>query len=368
MFRIAKIEACAVSIPLESPLRMAGVDIASAENLIVRVSDRDGNRGWGEAASAPLMTGETAEGMVAAVRYMAPQLEETEVESPEALHRSIDRLVYGNNGAKAAIEIALLDLIGRRRKQPLHELLGGRVRDEAVMLTMVASGDPESEVRNAREQRDAGFAAFKIKVGNRAPEDDLERVAAVRAAAGKEARLSADANQGYDRDCALRFAEGAAQAGLDFMEQLVAADDLEGMAACARSSTVPLGADEGLHSFADIRRHRDAGAAQGGSLKTIKLGGAFAVMEAARLMQTLGMHVNLAGKVAESGIASAAVAHLSMAVPQLDWDTSITCRYLADDIVAEPLRIVDGRLRLGDEAGLGVTVDIDKLTRYRSVH
>ena len=367
MFRISGIDCCAVGIPLASPIRMAGEEILSADNLVVRIGDGEGNFGWGEAASAPLMTGETAEGMVAAARFMAERLDGTEVGEPAELYRSIEKLIYGNHGAKAAIEIALIDLMGKRANRPVCELLGGRVRDEAVMLTMVAGGDLESELDSARKQLAAGFSAFKVKIGSLAPERDLERVAAVRAAAGNEVRISADANQGYGRDDALRFAEGAAQAGLDFMEQLVAADDLEGMAACARSSSVPLGADEGLHSVADIRRHSETGAASGGSLKTIKLGGAFAVMDAARLMLELGMHVNLAGKVAETGIASAAVAHLSLAVPQLDWDTSITCQYLADDIVEEKLRIVGGRLRLPDRPGLGIAVDQTRLAKYRTV-
>ena len=368
MFRISGIDCCAVSIPLAAPIRMAGEEIFSADNLVVRVSDGDGNVGWGEAASAPLMTGETPEGLVAASRFMASRLDGTEIGDPAELYRSLDRLIYGNHGAKAAIEIALIDLIGKRSRKPAYELLGGRMRDDAVMLTMIAGGDPESELRSAREQLASGFSAFKVKVGTGEPERDLERVAAVRGVTGKGVRISADANQGYGREDALRFAEGAAQAGLDFMEQLVMAHDLEGMAACARSSSVPLGADEGLHSFADIRRHSETGAASGGSLKTIKLGGAFAVMDAARLMQDLRMHVNLAGKVAETSIASAAVVHLALAVPQLDWDTSVTCQYLGDDIVADPLRIVGGRLRPADRPGLGIAVDETRLAKYRSIH
>ncbi len=96
-------------------------------------------------------------------------------------------------------------------------------------------------------------------------ERDLERVTAVRAAAESAAKISADANQGYSRDEAITFAQGAAQAGLDFMEQLVMADDLDGMAACARESSDPLGADEGPHSMRDIRDHHAHSAVAGGS-------------------------------------------------------------------------------------------------------
>ena len=82
MFRISGIDCCAVSIPLAAPIRMAGEEILSADNLVVRIDDGEGNFGWGEAASAPLMTGETAEGMVAAARFIAGRLDGMEVGEP----------------------------------------------------------------------------------------------------------------------------------------------------------------------------------------------------------------------------------------------------------------------------------------------
>ena len=367
MFKIAKIRAFAVSVPLRSPMKMAGTEVRTADNLIIRIRDQDGNVGWGEGASAPAMTGETPEGMVAAARFMASRLEGSDVTDLPDLHLRLDRLMYGNHGAKAAIEIALLDLAGKRQKNPLYELLGGKVRGDAIILTMVAGGDLQTEIEDVKRQVEAGFSAFKVKVGVNNPEHDLERAMAVRSAADSDARISADANQGYAREDAIRFAQGAAQAGLDFMEQLVAADDLDGMAACAQASSVPLGADEGLHSVRDIRLHKERGAASGGSLKPIKLGGAYAVLEASRLMQDLGMHVNLAGKLAETSIASAAIAHLAVTLPQLDWDASVTNQYLADDIVTDPVEIVNGRVRPNDEPGLGIVPSEEKLAKYTSI-
>ena len=111
----------------------------------------------------------------------------------------------------------------------------------------------------------------------------------------------------------------------------------------------------------------EAGAAAGGSLKTIKLGGAIAVQEAGRLMNDLGMHVNLAGKLSETSIASAAIAHLAVALPRLDWDASVTNQYMTDDVVAEPIRVVDGTLDAPDAPGLGVVPDEAKLAKYTTL-
>jgi muconate cycloisomerase len=106
------------------------------------------------------------------------------------------------------------------------------------------------------------------------------------------------------------------------------------------------------------------GAAAGGSLKTIKLGGVLAVMEAGRLMHRLGMRVNLAGKTAETSIASAAIAHLAVVLPEVAWDTSMTAPYLAADVVTQPLLIDAGYIAPPDGPGLGVRVDGEKLARF----
>jgi muconate cycloisomerase len=365
MFRIARIEAFAISVPMTMTMRLAGHSIASADNLIVRIADVDGTVGWGEAASAPTMTGETPEGMVAAARFMASRLEGVDVGELAGWDQLPHHVMYGNDGAKAAIEMAMLDLAGKRLGKPLYEMLGGRIRRDAAILTMVAGGGPEGEIENAKAQARAGFVAFKVKVGVNAPAEDLARARAVRDALGDKVRISADANQGYGREDAIAFARGAEDAGLDFMEQLVAGTDLEAMAACAESSSVPLGADEGFHSLADIERHHRHRAAAGGSLKPIKLGGLMVVLEAARLMDRLGMQVNLAGKIAETSISSAAIAHLAHVVPKLDWDVSVTNQYLAEDVTDEPIRIVEGRVRAPDRPGLGVAPSEAKLKKFK---
>ena len=365
MFKIAKIDTFGVGLPLKAPIKMSSVVIDIAENIIVRIEDTDGTVGWGEATEAPTMTGESVPGMLAAVKFLKPLMIGQEIEDLPHIHAMMDDLMYGNHGAKSAIEIALLDLAGKRDDKPLYEILGGKVRDEAPILTMLAGGDQDAEVANAKEQADQGFVAFKVKIGALSPERDLERSRAARDALGDKARISADANQGYSQDKALVFSKGAADAGLDFMEQLVDYRDLDGMAACAQASKVPLGADEGFHALSDIYAHQEKAAAHGGSLKTIKLGGAFPVMEAGRVMDEMSMHVNLAGKVADSSIASAAIAHLALCLPQLDWDTSITNQYLAEDLVEDPIKIIGGVVRLSDAPGLGVEPSNALLQKYK---
>jgi muconate cycloisomerase len=272
--------------------------------------------------------------------------------------------MYGNSGAKSAIDMAIYDLAGKRAGVPVSELLGGALRRELPVLWMLAANDRAADTAAAKRMAERGFIAFKVKVGSGTIAGDLARSAAAREALGANARISADANQAFSVADGVRFAQGAAPAGLDFIEQPVMGHDLDGMAEVARATPVPVGTDEGVHSLADIERHHALKAARGASLKTIKLGGLEQVMAAGRLMQALGMHVNLAGKLADSSIASAAIVHIGAALPQLDWDISITCQYLAQDLVTEPLKVVNGHVRVPDRPGLGVTVDESKLSRF----
>jgi muconate cycloisomerase len=310
------------------------------------------------------MTGETPEGMLAAANFMLPHLIGREVEDLAAFATRLDELMYGNSGAKSAIDMAIHDLAGKRARVPVFELLGGALRRDLPVLWMLAANDRAADTAAARRMADAGFVAFKVKVGVGTVPGDLARAADVRATVAATTRISADANQAFALADAVRFAEGAQAAGLDFIEQPVMGHDLHGMAAVARVTPVPIGTDEGIHSLADIERHHALKAARGASLKTIKLGGLGQVMAAGRLMHALGMHVNLAGKIADSSIASAAIVHLGAALPQLDWDISVTCQYLAQDIVTEPLRVERGHVRVSDRPGLGVTVDETKLSRF----
>src|SRR5262245_56251630 len=109
--KIKRVEAIAVSFPMKKPVVMAGVEIARADNVLVRIEANNGVVGWGEAASAPTMTGETVESMIAAIGYLVPVLEGREAEGIAGVLAAMAARMYANNGAKAAIEIALHDLV-----------------------------------------------------------------------------------------------------------------------------------------------------------------------------------------------------------------------------------------------------------------
>src|SRR5688572_14228670 len=124
---IRRVDAIPVALPLKAPMKMAGVTITKAENLLVRVESMDGAVGWGEAPSAPTMTGDTLGGLVAAVRdHLAPLLIGKDANGD---HRAtLQRALTGNTGAHSAVEMALLDLVGRASNMRLIDLTARPLR------------------------------------------------------------------------------------------------------------------------------------------------------------------------------------------------------------------------------------------------
>ena len=363
--RIKRVEPIAVSFPMRKPVFMAGVEIRQADNILVRVETDNGIVGWGEAASAPTMTGETVESMMAAVHYLTPAVEGRLAEDIAGTASAMASRMYGNSAAKAAIEMAIHDLVGRATNRPVYALLGGKRRSRIALLGVISNGELAADLRDAGDKKAAGFRAFKIKVGIDKPMVDGERTRQVCRLLGPGLLISSDANQGWSTDEALQYARAVAGSGLDFFEQPVLADDIAGMAAVSAAADFAIGADESIHGLEDIRRHHERKAARGVSLKTIKLGGMRAVMAAGLLCEQLGMAVNVSCKTGESSISCAAGIHIASALPQIAWGLTITNEGLSDDTSAQPIRSAGGHVTVSDRPGLGIEVDEDRVRRYR---
>ena len=367
--KITTIEAIAVSLPMKKPVQMAGETVAQAENVFVRIESDAGAVGWGEAASAPTMTGETIAGMMAAIELMRPKLIGRAAYDFAGAVAAMNARLYGNSGAKAAIDMALHDLVGRASGRPVYALFGAKQRNRMPVLAVIGSEDAAADLREAQARWNAGYRAFKIKVGLGSPEADVVRTMMLcqalkgQAQSGEPCLISADANQGFSVDGALTFVRGIGDCGLDFFEQPVAAHDLDGMSHIAAATKVPIGADEGIHSLDDIARHHERKAARGVSLKAIKLGGLSGLFAASRLCGHLGMKVNISCKTGETSLASAAAVHLSAVAPAIAWGLTVTNSGLAEDVTATPLRVDGGHVELPERPGLGIDVDEHRLRR-----
>jgi muconate cycloisomerase len=361
---IRRVDAIPVALPLKTPMKMSAETIVAAQNLLVRVEATDGTVGWGEAASAPTMTGDTLGGLVAAVRdHLAPMITGKSARDWLAMRPTLHRALLGNGGAHSAVEMAVLDLIGRASGRRLIDIIAKPRRNAVKPMWLLGNKTADEDVAEAHAKQAAGFDFFKLKIGVKPLAKEIAIAFAEREALPKTP-LCADANCGLTFAAARSYAEKTRKAKLMFVEQPLAYDDIEGLKKLTRATKVPIGADEGIHSFADIETHARAGAG-GISLKLIKLGGLIAAVEAGKLCQKLGLSVNIAAKIAESSISSAAALQLACAVPKADWGVSLTHFYLAEDIVRRPLPLANGLVALPDAPGLGVEVDEAAVERFR---
>ena len=364
---ITRVDAMGVAIPLKKPMRMAGVRITHAENLIVRIEADNGMVGWGESASAPTMTGDLVPGMLCAVeQFFKPLLIGKEIFERNTLMQQVHRAVLRNSGAKCAVDSALLDLCGKTMEMPVYELLGGARRRELRPMHLLGNDSIDEDVKEARAKMADGISFFKIKVGVKPTEQEVESTRLLRQALGPEAILCADGNMGLSADQVIAYCDQVAEQNLLFLEQPLRSDNLQGMADLASRLSIPICADESVGSTADMMQLKTSGAASGVNLKIIKFGGLAAVVHASHLCEEIGFAINLACKVGESSIAAAGISQIGYVMSNLDWGISMTNHYLADDLVLEPVAPVNGVIRIDRKPGLGITVDEQKVQKYRT--
>jgi len=362
---IRRVDAIPVALPLVKPVRMAAETVTHARNILVRIEAADGAVGWGEAASAPTMTGDTLGGLTAAVRdHLGPALIGADAWMRPALMKRLRAVLHRNPGAHSAVEMALLDLAGQASGLRLIDLVGGPLRREVAPMWLIGNATPDEDVAEAKANAREGIRFFKLKVGVKPLDTEIATALAVREALGPDVPICADANCGFSYQAARRYLAATREADLLFLEQPFADGDLKSLAALARSTAIPIGADEGIHSLHDIEAHAAAGAGCV-SLKLIKLAGFTATLTAGALCRRLGLAVNVAGKMAESSLGAAATVHLACGLDNVDWGVSLTHFYLAEDIVRAPLAMVDGLVTLPGKAGLGVAIDEAAVTRLR---
>ena len=280
-----------LEVPMRQPIKMAGETLTHAQTLLVRLIDEQGHEGWGEASSAPLMTGETLASIVASTEYLVSRLMGQRVDAPGAIAAMQKRVLVANPSAKSCHETALMDLLAQRQGVPLYQLLAGANGPTGAgrleMLHMLASGDLDGEIEEALRLRRDSYRHWKIKIGSGDAAHDVRRIRAICAELQGDV-VSADANQGLSIEAAGQIAEAGVQSGLSFLEQPFRVSMMEAMAALHQASGLALCADESISDTDDIAAHVQARAAQGVSLKLIKLGGTQRLVEAGRLCLASG--------------------------------------------------------------------------------
>ncbi len=307
---------------LEKPFRIATETTWDQEEVVVQLVDSRGHVGYGEASPSPFILGANAGTIVAALDAMIPLVLGEDPRGLRHVMEKLDRVWSGQAAAKAALDLALHDLVGQIYGEPVWRLLGGSSAEPLDTDYTVSLDTPEAMAQEAQALVAQGFRTIKIKVGVD-PREDVDRVRAIRKAVGEEVALRIDANQGWTRSEAVWALQRMAEYDIQFVEQPVPAADLEGLAWVRRRSPIPVMADEAVHSPQDALRVLCAQAADLVNIKLMKCGGLLRAMEMASLCQAAEVPCMI-GSMVESNLSATAAVHLALAHPNIafrDLDT-----------------------------------------------
>jgi muconate cycloisomerase len=380
---IAAIELHHIALPTRREHKWTGLTEPIGGYVLVKMTDELGAEGWGEAPALKDWGGEfgryygESPGTTIEVvtRHLTPAVKGCPPGEVVELHARMDHAIKGFPYAKAAVEFAAYDLAGKQCGLPVYRLLGGAIRRRIPVthsIGLIGFGEAEHEAAQVVAE---GIRTIKIKVGVD-PDRDVEMVRRIRDTVGTGIALCVDANQGYRTPGeAIRTLRRMERFDLIYFEQPV--EGIERLAQVARAIDVPVMADESAWNAHDVLQIIEQRAAQIISIYTTKPGGLYRAMEAAAVARAAGIICNVNGSV-ETGIGNLANLALAAAAPAVVLSCVVPVStpaeaqsgqiagiYYKDDLIAEPMRLVDGAIELPTAIGMGIAVDKDKVARYR---
>ena len=352
--KITEVRLGRLHAPLRVPFKTALRSVDRVEDILVELHTDTGAVGYGEAPPTGPITGDTAGGIIGAVRELiAPALIGQEVDDFEAVAARVQKAGVHNTSAKAAVDMALWDLYGQLHGIPVHKLLGGARRQLVTDIT-ISVNPPEQMAADARDAVARGYDCLKVKVGAD-PALDTARLAAVRAAVGDGVCIRIDANQAWSPRQAVRILNEMQDKGLalELVEQPVPADDLEGLAYVTRHSWVPVMADESVFSPADALRIMQHRAADFINIKLMKCGGLTNALRIAAAAEVYGVECMI-GCMLEAKVAVNAAVELACArsiITRVDLDGPVLCSV---DPVVGGAQFDEKVITVSDAPGMGI--------------
>ena len=321
--KITQVRLGRISTPLRVPFKTALRTVNSVEDVIVELHTDTGAVGYGEAPPTGVITGDTTGAILGAIQdHIAPALLGRDLDEFEDLTAAVQKALVHNTSAKAAVDMALWDLLGQKYSAPVYRMLGGARKNIVTDITI--SVNPPEEM--ARRQ-----------------------------AVGRDIRLRIDANQAWNAKQAVRILNQMQEKGLDieFVEQPVPAADLEGMQYVTRHADVPVLADESVFSPADALRIMQTGAADLVNIKLMKCGGITNALRIAAAAEVYGVECMI-GCMLEAKISVNAAVELACAkkiITKIDLDGPVLC---SEDHILGGAVFDEKNITVSDAPGMGI--------------
>jgi len=327
--KITSVNTRTVTIPLNTVFKTALRTVDTLENVLVTVATDTALTGYGSAAPTAVITGETVASISGAVEHIGNAIAGMELNDHEAVFQKLNRCMIGNNSAKAAVDMALYDLLAQSLQIPLYQLLGGIVHPVATDIT-ISLGDIDTMVADSRRRLAEGFSILKIKVGND-PQLDIERLEQIYQAVGDRATIRIDANQGWSAKQAVYVAAELVhrRVPIELMEQPVTARGWSDMAFVRAHAPMPVYADESVCTARDALELIKIGGVDGINIKLMKCGGIYNAKKIAAVAEAASVPCMI-GSMMECSISVTAAAHLAVSTANItgyDLDAPLFCSF-----------------------------------------
>ena len=359
--KISRVAASVVCIPRSRALKTAYGVSPSTNTVVVKADTDEGISGWGQTVAPAPWGGDSAEVIKLQIdRYLGPALLGQDPFCIERLHQRMFAALRDAQNAMTALDFALWDIKGRALDVPVHQLLGGACMPGARLHAFVEREEPQRMAARIDELAAQGWRYFKTKIGF-GVQADLLWYSRLRELVADDMVFQLDGNTGYTLGAAVQALTGMeAMGGVALFEQPVR--HLDEMAALAARLATPLQADEATSSPRSVYEIAVAKAAHVLHFKIHRYGGLLPAARMAHVAEAAGLEISVAPYF---DIYAAAAAHFAAATPVAKWpagfsdmqDSILTKTYAPQGQVLEP----------PSGAGLGVTVDEDKLAHYAAM-
>jgi len=352
--KIASVEIFRFDLPMKNgPYKMANAEVWSLETTLVRIGADTGLYGWGETCPVgPTYAEAHARGAQVALERVSPALIGAEI-SPLTINRTMHNQLNGHNYAKAAVDIAVHDLLGKQYGVRVADLLGGAATDRIPSYFATGVGAPDEIARIAKEKRDEGYRRLQIKLAGRHVETDIEIVRKVwDVISGSGVRLAIDGNRGWTTGDAIRISRECPDIPFVIEQPCNRLEDLEKIRPQIQH---PIYMDENGVDLATVVSAVGRGLVDGFGMKVTRIGG----LQQMAAFRDICEATNLPHTCDDAwggDIITAACAHIAATVkPQL-LEGVWTAGPLIDRSYSQNsgVNVVDGHIRLPDGPGLGV--------------
>lgn len=352
--RIVSVDLEQISMKLKKTFKTALRQLSVAEAVIVKITTDTGDIGYGSASPTAVITGDINESIIGVINnYIAPAIIGMDIEELEPIMKKIQAAAVHNPSAKAAVDIAIYDIFGKRYNIPLYKLFGGsgNVIESDITISLNSPGEMASDAVN---YVDKGYTTLKIKVGLDG-RLDIKRIKAIRDAIGNSVKLRLDANQGWSPKEAITTIRYMEDSGLnlELIEQPVKARDIDGLKQVTQNVATPIMADESLFSPYDCFMLLKNRAVDILNIKLMKCGGFHNALKINAIAESCGIEC-MVGCMIESKIGVVAAAHLAGGKLNITGADLDAIDLIADEPIYGGVELSGNKLILSDKAGLGI--------------